>query len=443
MTMMATMKRSIIKRYFPAAPCCVLAILLYSLLSATASAQVVLLDEVAAVVDDDVVMKSELEDRVASVYERILASGQEAPPEDAIVPRVLEQLILERIQLNTALRAGVKVSDAEINQALERLAAAQQTSVAELVQQAHQQGLSTEALRRQLRNEISISRVQESIVQRRISITDQEIKTFLASEEGRLWSSPDVLLGHILLPLPPGASDEQVADVQQQSRELYQQLEDGADFKQIALTYSGGQNALSGGDLGWRKMSQLPASFDQALQGLEPGQISQPIRSNAGIHLLKLYDRRGGGQQLVQQHFVRHILIKPNEIRTEEDCRQMLLAIREDVINGADFATLAKENSEDIGSALSGGELGWSLPGQFVPQFEQTMNSIPVGEVSEPFRSQFGWHILQVTDRRSEDFSKDIKKRQAMAILRERKFEEELQLWLQQIRAEAFVDIKI
>lgn len=424
------------KRYF------LLLTLLCSAFTMPLNAQITLLDEVVAVVDDDVVMRSELEERVHGIYERIRLSGAEIPPEEAIVPRVLEQLILERIQLNTALRAGVKVSDAEINQALEHLAGQQQQSVAQLVAQAHQQGMSTAALRRQLRNEISISRVQESIVQRRINITEQEIKTFLESEEGRLWTSPDVLLGHILLPLPPGASDAQVEQVQQQSHDLYQQLQAGADFKQLAITYSGDQNALTGGDLGWRKLSQLPAIFDQALQPLEPGQVSRPIRSNAGIHLLKLYDRRGGGQQLVQQHFVRHILIRPNEIRTEEDCRQMLLSIREDVMNGADFAQLAKENSEDIGSALSGGSLGWSLPGQFVPEFEQTMNSIPINEVSEPFRSQFGWHILQVTDRRAEDFSEDIKKRQAMTILRQRKFDEELQLWLQQIRAEAFVDIK-
>ncbi len=420
-----------------------LLLLVWSVLPPAASAQIVLLDEIVAIVDDDVVMKSELDERVAGIYERIRASGSEAPPQEALVPRVLEQLIVERIQLNKAYRAGVKIADTEINQALERLASAQNVSIAELVEQAHQNGLSLATLRRQLRNEISIGRVQDSLVQRRISVTEQEIKTFLESEEGRLWSSPDVRLGHILLAMPPGASDEQLAAVQGKAQELSRQLAEGADFKQLAITHSSGQNALTGGDLGWRKMSQLPPSFDQALNSVEPGQVSQPFRSNAGIHLLKLYERRGGGQRIVQQHFVRHILIKPNEIRTEEDSRQMLLSIREDVINGADFAELAKENSEDIGSALSGGELGWSLPGQFVPQFEQVMNRIPVSEISEPFRSQFGWHILQVTERRSEDFSQDIKKRQATAILRERKFDEELQLWLQQIRSEAFVDIKI
>ena len=407
-----------------------------------ALAQVVLLDEVVAVVDDDVVMRSELEQRVDNIYERIQASGAELPPQEVLVPRVLEQLIVERLQLNTAQRAGVKISDTEINQALESIAAAQNITLEQMVKQAHKDGLSLAELRRQIRDDIKISRIQKAVVQRRINIAEQEIKTFLESEEGRLWSSPDVNLGHILLSLPPGASDEEVEAAQSESMALYEQLQNGADFKQQALTHSDGQNALSGGDLGWRKISQLPVAFDRALATLEPGQVSQPIRSNAGIHLLKLYERRGSGERLIQQHFVRHILIKPNEIRTEEDSRQMLLAMREDIINGADFAAVAKENSEDMGSALSGGELGWSLPGQFVPQFEQVMNTVPLNEISDPFHSQFGWHILQVTERRSEDFSEDIKKRQAANILRERKFDEELQLWLQQIRSEAYVDIK-
>ena len=211
----------------------------------------------------------------------------------------------------------------------------------------------------------------------------------------------------------------------------------------MAITHSADQSALQGGDLGWRKMSELPEVLIGPIAGLEPGQVTDIIRSNAGLHILKLYDKRGGDQQMIQQSKVRHILLKPNEIRGDEDTYNALAAIAAKISAGESFADLAREHSEDIGSALNGGDLGWSLPGKFVPQFEQVMNSIPIDQVSEPFRSDFGWHILQVTERRDQDFSEDIKRAQAENILRQRKFESELQIWLQEIRDEAFVEIKI
>tara|TARA_R110002124_G_scaffold148451_1_gene313957 strand:+ start:2176 stop:3489 length:1314 start_codon:yes stop_codon:yes gene_type:complete len=408
-----------------------------------ASSEEIALDHIVAVVDDDVVMASELEKRVADIYARLKDSETEIPAESVLVPQVLERLILERLQLNRAQHMGIRISDAEVTQAMERMAESREQTVAEMIEDAHQSGIDLTSLRQQLRNEITINRVQESAVNRRIYISDQEVNNFLASEEGRQWSSPDVNLGHILLPLSSGAPREDVARVEEKVRKLYEQLQDGADFKSLAIANSGAQDALQGGDLGWRKTTQLPGIFVSAVDKLSPGEVSMPIRSDAGYHLLKLYDRRGGGEQLVQQHKVRHILLKPNEIRSEDDTRTMLEGMRADILNGADFGELAKKHSEDIGTALGGGDLGWSLPGQFVPEFEQIMGSIDTMAISEPFRTQFGWHILQVTERRRQDFSDEIKRRQAENIIRRRKFDEEQQIWLREIRDEAFVDIKL
>ena len=226
------------------------------------------------------------------------------------------------------------------------------------------------------------------------------------------------------------------------AKDLQAQISSGVDFRQLAIANSADQSALQGGDLGWRKMAQLPGVFIDAVEDLAVDEVSQPIRSGAGYHLLKLYERRGGGEQLIEQHFARHILIKPNQIRDQETTVSELNKLRDRALAGEDFAELAKEFSEDPGSGLKGGELGWSTPGMFVPEFEQTMNSIAVGEISAPFSSQFGWHILQVTERRKQDFSDDILRNRAENMLRQRKYEEELQVWLQEIRDEAFIEIK-
>lgn len=417
---------------------------LVTLLPLPVSAEEVLLDKIAAVVNNDVVMASELEARVRDIYVRLEETGTEAPPQNTLVPQVLERLILERLQLSLGQRAGVRYSDAELNQAMARLAKGKGTTVDGLVEAAHKRGITLAGLRKQIREEMIISKVQEGSVNRRINITEQEIDNFLNSAEGKNWSSPDVNLGHILVPLSSGAPREEVASVEEKIRDLYNQIQSGADFKNLAVANSSGQNALQGGDLGWRKTAQLPSLFITAIENLDPGQTSEPIRSNAGYHLLKLYERRGGsGKRIVQQHNVRHILLIPNEVRSDEETKAELIAIRDQIRSNEDFEALAKKQSEDIASAMGGGELGWSVPGKFVPAFEKTMNELDVDQISEPIRTQFGWHILQVTERRQQDFSEDIKRSQAHQILKRRKFDEELQVWLQEIRDEAFVDIKL
>jgi peptidyl-prolyl cis-trans isomerase SurA len=411
-------------------------------LSLGSAAQIELLDKVIAVVDDDVVLQSELDQRLIAVYAQIQKAGTQAPPQDILIQQVLDRLISERLQLNIAYSAGVRISDEEVNQTIGRIVQNGKMTMDQYVEQIHAQGSTIASIREDIRDELTIVRVQQGRVMRRIRISEQELDNFLSSEEGRFLTSPDVNVGQILLPVPTGSSSAETEAILARANDLIAQIKAGTDFRQVAIANSADQSALQGGDLGWRKMAQLPGIFIQAVEKLDLGQISGPIRSAAGFHLLKLYERRGGGERLVEQHFARHILIKPNQIRDEETTVGQLAELRNRVLEGEDFGALSKEFSEDPGSALKGGELGWSTPGMFVPEFEQTMNSIAIDEVSEPFRSQFGWHILQVTERRKQDFSDNILRNGAENMLRQRKFEEELQVWLQEIRDEAFIEIK-
>ena len=412
------------------------------LLPFNANAEIALLDRVVAIVDDDVVLYSELNQRMAGILSRIQQSGTQAPPEEILRKQVLEQLVSERLQLNMGYNAGIRISDEEVNQTLARVAASNNVSLEDYIAQIHASGSTLANVRQEIVDEIIIMRVQQGQVMRRIRISEQELTNFLNSEEGRLVTSPDVNIGQILLSVPSSSSPDKTKAIVEKLNNIEEQLNAGADFRQLAIANSDDQSALEGGDLGWRKMAQLPGVFIEAVESMDVGQVSKAIRSAAGYHLIKLYDRRGGGEKLIEQHFSRHILLKPNQIRDEAATIQLLNQLRDRVKEGEDFAVLSKEFSEDPGSALKGGELGWSTPGMFVAEFEQTMSGIALNEVSEPFRSQYGWHILQVTDRRMQDFSDNILRNGAENLLRQRKFAEELQVWLQEIRDEAFVEIK-
>ena len=412
-------------------------------ISLAATAQIQLLDKVIAIVDDDVVLQSELDLRMTAVYGQIQQSGTQPPPQEILLQQVLDRLISERLQLNMAYSAGVRIGDEELNLALARIAAGNKITMEQYVEQIHAQGQTIANVREEIRNEMTLMRVQQGKVMRRIRISEQELDNFLNSEEGRFLTSPDVNVGQILLTVPSSLSSAETDQVLDRANDLRVQAVAGTDFRQLAIANSADQSALQGGDLGWRKMAQLPGVFIEAVEKMSPGEVSQPIRSGAGYHLLKLYETRGGGEQLIEQHFARHILIKPNQIRDQATTIEQLSGLRERTIAGEDFADLAKEFSEDPGSGLKGGELGWSTPGMFVPEFEETMGTIAVGEISLPFSSQFGWHILQVTERRKQDFSDNILRNRAENMLRQRKYEEELQVWLQEIRDEAFVELRL
>lgn len=412
-------------------------------LSASCFVSAQVLDRVVAIVDDDVVMASELQQQLGLIAQRLQAQKTEMPPISVLRDQVLEHLIRERLQLQMGVRAGVKISQEELNQAIGRMAQSNKLSKEAFIAGMKEDGMTVSKLQERIRREMVINRVQKGSVNRRIHVSEQQLNNFLESQEGKFWISPDYLLGHILINLSSTADDEAVADAKAKVEELHEKLLHGADFRELAIANSKGQMALQGGDLGWRKTSQLPGLLAEAVPSLQKGDVSNSIRSDAGFHLIKLYDQRGGEETIVEQSKVRHILVKPSTILSDKEALEKVQHIRGELVAGGDFNELAKNNSEDIGSMLSGGDLGWSTPGQFVPEFEETMAQVKVGEISEPFRSQFGWHILKVDERRQQDFTDTVIRNQANNIIRKRRFEEELQNWLQEIRDEAYVEIKL
>lgn len=401
-----------------------------------------LLDKIVAVVDNDVIMSSELDQRMSMITAQLQANQTQMPPEEVLKAQILDQLINESLQLQLGNRYGIRISEDEIDNAISRMQQASNMTAAQFRQKLIADGVNPDLLRDQIRRDMIIDQVQKGSVNRRISISPREIENFLKSKQGKFWSSPDYNLGHILIAIPSTASNEEVKEAERKARDIVYRLAQGADFRQLAVAESQGQNALQGGDLGWRKSAQMPELFAQSVETLEPGQVSEPLRSGAGLHILKLYGKRGDQEQVIEQAKVRHILIKPSAILADSEARDKLASIRTQIISGADFAEMAKEHSEDVGSMLSGGDLGWSLPGKFVPEFERTINSTAVGEISEPFRSQFGWHILQVQERRQQDMSETVRQNQAANLLRNQRFDEERINWLQELRSEAYIEIK-
>ncbi len=416
------------------------------LASPVALAETEMLDRVVAIVGDDVVLESELEERTASIKARIAQSGdrQNVPPDDVLRDQILDQLILERLQMEMGRRFGIEVSDQQLDQTIQRIMQTNELTEAQLRADLERQGQTMEGFRDQIRREMWVNQIQQAVVNSRIDVNEQDIESFLASTDGKFATSPNYRLGHILISVPSSASSEEVNELQEEARDIRQQLVDGADFEQMAITHSNDANALQGGEIGWRKLEQLPELFADVVARLEEGDVSEPVRSGAGFHILKVHETRSNtGNSMVEQTKARHILVKTSEILSDEAAEQKLSKLRERVLNGESFEELAREHSEDIGSMLQGGDLGWTMPGQMVPAFDQTMNETDIGEVSKPFKSQFGWHILTVEDRRQQDMSEQMIRNQAANMLRERRFDEELQTWLAEIREEVYVEEKL
>ncbi len=412
------------------------------LFSSLVNAQTQPLDKVIAVVDDDVVMASEIHQRVQMVMAQLQSKQTQAPPINVIQRQVLDQLILESLQLQIGDRVGVTISDQELDQAIDRMRTANNFSEAQFQEQLQKDGLSLGALRDQIRRDMIIDRVQKGSVNRRINVTEQEVKNFLKSKQGQFWASPDYNLGHMVIPVPSSATEAEQNELKAKAEDIYQRLNNGEDFRRVAVSESKGRDALNGGDMGWRKLAQLPDLFANGVRDLEAGEITQPLRSGAGYHILKVYGKRGNTEQMIDQSKVRHILLKTTAILDDQQAQTKLAEIRQQILDGEDFGELAKEYSDDTGSVLSGGDLGWSLPGKFVPEFEKTINATEIGEVSKPFRSQFGWHILIVDERRRQDMSEQVRTNQATRLLRDRRFEEERINWLQDLHRKAFIDIR-
>jgi len=397
-----------------------------------------MVDQVVAIVDDDIIMASELRERVAALTETLQARGIDLPPEDTMIRETLDRLILESIQLQMGLRVGVRISDAQLNGAIQNIAAQNRMTLDQFLQALEERGQSYPAMREQVRREMIIQRVQAGNVNQRIQITPKEVDNFLGTEDGKKLTQAEYNLLHALLPLSPNASPEEEAAASAYVAQVLERIRSGQSFEEVIRSTNG---RFSGGDLGWRKTEDLPSLFSDEAPRLAKGSTSDPIRSDSGYHLIFMKDVRGS-EAIVAQTQVRHILVKPSEILTDEQARELVLSLRARVQAGEDFADLAREYSEDIGSAQEGGELGWTNPGQMVPEFEKAMQATAVGEISEPVRTSFGWHILEVEGRRDQDMTSEAIRTKATNYLHNRKYQEELDAWLQQIRDEAFVDIK-
>ena len=414
-----------------------------ALLAATAQAQVRPLDRVVAIVDNDVVMQSQLDARLREVQQTIDKRGGALPPENVLSQQVLERLIIENIQLQIGDRSGIRITDEELNQAMSTIAQRNGMSLEQFREALARDGLSYADARDQVRREMIISRVRQRRVAERIQVTDQEVQNFLASDLGKMQLSEEFRLANILIPVSEGASSSEIQAAERQAQEVYQQLQQGADFAQLAIARSASETALEGGEMGWRKAGQLPPPFDSMISQLNPGEVTEPVRTPGGFIILKLIEKRGGDTQVRDEVHVRHILIKPSEIRSEEETRRLVERLYQRIVDGEDFAELAKNFSEDPGSALNGGDLNWIDPEALVPEFREVMNNTASGELSKPFKSPYGWHVLQVMGRRATDNSAQFREQQAANLLRNRKYDEELQAWLRQIRDEAYVETKL
>ena len=432
------MKQSISKNIFNKS--ILLGIILFS---SSVFSQIQLLDKVIAVVDSGIIMESQLNDRVQSIVFRLRQNGTELPPKKELEKQVLERLIVEEIQLQMAERAGIKISDAELNSTISRIASQNQMNLEDFKESLESNDESYRGFRESIEREMIISRVQRARVGRNIQISEQEIENFLNSEEGRSKLAEQYDVQQILISLKGDASDQSKIEAEKKAEDIIVKLSNGESFEKLAATYSAGQNALEGGSLGWRKESELPSLFAETVKGLKEGEISSPIRSGAGLHILKLKGKKGNTVKYEDQTLVRHILVQPSEIRSESQTELLINEIHQKLAEGEDFKILARQYSEDPGSKMNGGELGWAPMGTFTSQFEKVMIESKLNEVSKPFKSQFGWHILEVLDRRNEDVSEEQRKDGAFRIIFDRKFEQELERTLIEMRAEAFVDIKL
>lgn len=398
------------------------------------------LNGIVAVVNDDVILESELENREAMVMDQLRQQQAQLPPQSILRKQVLDRLILENLQLQMAERSGVRIDDETLNANLRTLARQSNMTLTEFREVLERDGFDYVAFREQFRNQITMNRIQQEMVDNRIQVTEQEVDNLLATAAAFNDQNREYRLAHILVSVPEAASPEEVLAARARTENILSRLRDGADFEQIAIAESDGQQALSGGDLGWRKTGQLPTFFSDVVGELQSGQVSDPIRSPSGFHIIKIMDVRGDERHLIKQTRVRHILLRADALVSEKDVQLRMQQLRERIEQGEDFATLARSHSQDPGSASKGGDLGWVTPGQMVPEFEKAMDELAAGEISRPIESRFGWHLIQTLERREHDDTNDYRRNRARESIRQRKIDEELEVWLRRLRDESYIE---
>jgi len=400
-------------------------------------------DRIVAVVEKDVVLYSELAERVKTVKGQLQEQGTPLPPESVLEKQVLDRLVLTKLQIQMAENTGIRVDDETLNQTISKIAAENQLTLSQFREILEKDGYTYDDFREDIRNEILLSRLRQRQVENRVFVSDREIDDFLINMQHQGGLEKEYLISHVLISLPDSPTSEVLDQTQQLALKVQKELQEGGDIAAIAATYSDGEQGLEGGDLGWRKYSQVPSLFTDFIATMEKGDISELIRSPSGFHIIKLMDVRDGENLVVSQTHARHILIKPSEIATEAQVIDRLKALKVRLENGDDFSELARGNSEDLVSAAEGGDLGWSNPGDLVPEFENEMKALALNQISEPFQTQYGWHILQVLERRDYDSTDDIRRARAREVLRQRKLDEAQETWLRQLRDEAYVEYRL
>jgi len=412
--------------------------------AAPAAPRGVSLNRVVAVVNDGIVLQSALDQQVQLVTERLQQAGQQMPPRDILRQQVLERLVLQEIQMQRADSAGIKVSDEQLNQALTDVASRNNVKFSDLPAALEAQGLDYRIYREEIRRELILGQLRQRDVYSRIYVSprevDQCVAKALAAPEDRL----EYDVAHILVAIPASATPQQIEERTARAQGVYERAKRGEDFADLAVSYSDAGTALDGGKLGWRKISQLPSVVAEVVPSLKPGEVSEIIRTPSGLNIFKLVDTRGTQPAaLVSQVHTRHILMQTNAVEDDETVRQKLGKIRDRILKGEDFAAIASVSSIDPGSATRGGDLGWTNPGTFVPEFEKRLDELDMNEISEPFKTQFGWHIVQLLGRRTYDASEDTMRNKCVQQMRESRADEETELWLRRLRDEAYVEYRM
>ena len=405
--------------------------------------EVVKLDRIVAIVDQTVVTEQELESRIATVTAQLKKQGTELPAENILRKQILERLITDTLQIQYAAQTGLKVDDNQLDKTIERIAEQNQMTLTEFSEALAKDGVSMRKFRSDIRNEITIARLREREVDGRVNVTESEIDNFLTSQAANTENQDEFEISHILIRTPEEGATEDVQKAKTKVDAAVKELNNGKSFAEVSASFSDAPNALEGGRLGWKSGTQMPALFLDALKTMQVGEVSQPLRSPNGFHVLKLTNKRGGNSPLViQQTHSRHILIKLSEIMSEKEGKQKMDNIKERLDNGEKFEALARQYSEDS-TASNGGDLGWINPGDTVPQFEKAMNELKDNQISQPVRTQFGWHVIQVIERRSQDMSKEAARLKARQEIRAKKADEAYQDWIRELRDRAYVELRL
>ena len=408
-----------------------------------AKSSVVPLDKIIVIVDNDIITQVELDDRIKLISQQLKQKGNSLPPLDILRKQVLERLILEKLQLEMAKNTGIRINDEMVNRVIANIARENRLSMEKFRKVLKKDGFEFSEFRENIRREVTISRLRKMRVENEVNISEQEINNFLSQSLKGKSAGDEYHLNHILIASPEAATPQQIDVAEEKAKKIFKELENGDDFAQKAIAVSNDELALKGGDLGWRKAAQLPSLFAPIVAKMKKNEIKGPLRSASGFHIIKLKDKRNTDQKnIINQTLARHILIRPTQILSKEDARLRIINIRQRISSGADFANIAKASSDDKASAAEGGSLDWVSPGKMVPTFEEEMNKLKPGEISQPFMTQFGWHIVQVLSRRKYDNTEQFQRSQAVQLIRKRKTEEAVQDWLRRIRAEAYVDYR-